>query len=122
MVPKVRTSAKSFPGVEAATYADSDELLMHVQSGYLGKDGVHGESLRRRASEDIARETFCSACSPRVRGRQYRVRGDVRARLLGELEASIDQTASDPTPTSDTIDYHSATPFSSYRVPHKRHK
>src|SRR5258707_222950 len=29
-------------------------------------------------------ETFCSACSPGDRGRQYRVRGAVRARLLGE--------------------------------------
>src|SRR4051812_20315222 len=37
------------------------------------------------------RETFCSACSPGARGRQYRVRSDVRARLLGELGASVDQ-------------------------------
>jgi hypothetical protein len=80
------------------------------------------QDLRRRASEDVARETFCSACSPGVRGRQYRVRGDVRARLVGELRASIDHTASDPTPASDTMDYQSPTPFSSYRVPHKRHK
>ncbi len=28
-----------------------------------------------------------------ARGRQYRVRGDVQARLLGELEASVDPTA-----------------------------
>src|SRR5512135_899861 len=67
-------------------------------------------------------ETFCSACSPGVRGQQYRVRGDVRARLLGELEASVDQTASDPTPGSSLMDYQSSTRFSSYRVPHQRHK
>src|SRR4051794_32487782 len=36
-------------------------------------------------------ETICSACSPGFRGRQYRVRGDVRARLLGELGASVYQ-------------------------------
>jgi hypothetical protein len=65
MVPKVR---EQFPGFEAATYADSDELLMHVQSGYPGIDGVHGDLLRRRASEDVARETFCSACSPKAGG------------------------------------------------------
>lgn len=59
---------------------------------------------------------------PKTRGRPYRVRGDVRARLLGELEASVDPTASDPTPTSDTMDYHSSAPFSSYRVPRQRHK
>src|SRR5262245_31991738 len=92
---------EEFPGVEAATYADGDELLMHVQSGYLGEDGVHDELLRRRASEDIARETFCSACSPGDRGRQDRVRGDVRARLLGELEASVylRPPTRDPPPT-----------------------
>src|SRR5512135_1837061 len=43
---------------------------------------------RRRTSRW---ETFCSACSPGDRGRQYRVRGDVRARLLGELGASVYQ-------------------------------
>src|SRR5512135_948945 len=67
-------------------------------------------------------ETFCSACSPGVRGPQYRVRGDVRARLLGELEASVDPTASDPTPASSLMDYQNSAPFSSYRVPHQRHK
>jgi Plasmid pRiA4b ORF-3-like protein len=36
-------------------------------------------------------ESFCSACSPGFRGRQDRVRGDVRARLLGELGASVNQ-------------------------------
>jgi hypothetical protein len=59
---------EEFPGFEAATYADADEFLMHVESGYLGKDGVHGALLRRLASEDVARETFCSACSPTVGG------------------------------------------------------
>src|SRR5512135_3324553 len=67
-------------------------------------------------------ETICSACSPGVRGPQYRVRGDVRARRLGELGASVDQTASDPTPASSLRDYQNSTPFSSYRVPHQRHK
>ena len=33
-----------------------------------------------------------------------------------------DPTASDPRPTSDTRNYQNLTPFSSYRVPHQRHK
>ena len=59
---------EEFPGFQAATYANGKELLMHVQSGYPGIDGVHGDLLRRRASEDVARETFCSACSPKAGG------------------------------------------------------
>src|SRR6185437_11879914 len=69
------------PGVEAATYADGDELLMHVQSGYLGKDGVHSALLRRRASEDVAKGDILLRVLPGDRGQQYRVRGDVRVRL-----------------------------------------
>ena len=38
---------------------------------------------------DVARETFCSACSPGVRGQQYRVRGDARARLTRGLVAPL---------------------------------
>ena len=37
-----------------------------------------------------------------VRGRQDRIRGDVGAGLLGELDASIDQAASGPPPTSES--------------------
>src|SRR3954452_11383953 len=96
------------PGMRAQTSARRSDQHRETTGG-----------VRRRTS---LWETFCSACSPGVRGRQYRVRGDVRARLLGELEASVDQTACDPTPASETIDYHNSTPFSSYRVPHKRHK
>src|SRR5579872_6790722 len=34
-----------------------------------------------------AKRTVSSACSPRVRGRQFRVRGDAQVRLLGGLYA-----------------------------------
>src|SRR5512135_3722925 len=47
-------------------------------------------------------KTICSTCSAAVGGRQYRVRGDAQARLLGELEASVDPTASGPPPTSES--------------------
>ena len=66
-------------------------------------------------------ETFCSACSPAVGGRQDRVRGDVRARLLGELEASVDPRPParrrPPSPSRP-----GPMPFSSYRVSHQRHQ
>jgi hypothetical protein len=35
---------------------------------------------------------------------------------------SVDQAACDRTPASRLLDYQNSTPFSSYRVPHKRHK
>jgi hypothetical protein len=44
-----------FPGFQAATYGHGDDFLMDVETGYLGKDGVPSELLRRRASEDVAR-------------------------------------------------------------------
>ena len=47
-------------------------------------------------------KTICSTCSPPVGGRQYRVRGDARARLVDELEASVGHTASGPPPTSQS--------------------
>ena len=40
---------------------------------------------RKRAPEDVAVEVSLLHVLTRERGRQYRVRGDVRARLLGEL-------------------------------------
>src|SRR5262245_20124315 len=61
----------------------------------------HRQTTGGRRRGTLRGETVCSACSPAVGGRQYRVGGDVRARLLGELEASVDQTASDPPPTSE---------------------
>ena len=36
-------------------------------------------------------KAICSTCSPGVGGRQYRVRSDVQARLVGELGASVCQ-------------------------------
>src|SRR5262245_9782054 len=51
---------------------------------------------RRRATGTSLWEAFCSACSPAAGGRPDRVRGDVRARRLGELGASVDPTASGP--------------------------
>src|SRR3954465_15560186 len=41
---------------------------------------------------------------------------DTRAR------GSIDQTAFDPTPPPTLMEYQKLSPFSSFRVPHKRHK
>ena len=43
------------PAPVCGLYADSDELLVHIQPGYLGKDGVHSEFLRKRVSEDVAK-------------------------------------------------------------------
>jgi hypothetical protein len=57
----------------------------------------------RPVAGDVAVEDNLLHVLPRGRGgRQYRVRGDARARLLGELEASVDQTASGPPPTSES--------------------
>ena len=47
-------------------------------------------------------KTIGSTCSPALGGRQDRVRGDARARLVDELEASVGQTASGPPPTSES--------------------
>jgi hypothetical protein len=66
--PKLPDLGDEFPGFEAATYADADEFLMHVQAGYLCKDGVHGALLLGTVSEDDTTETICSACSPMVGG------------------------------------------------------
>jgi hypothetical protein len=66
-------------------------------------------------------EPFGSACSPAVGGRQDRLRGDVRAGLLGELRASGDQRPpARRRPPGPSLP--GPTPFSSDRVPHQRHK
>jgi hypothetical protein len=59
---------EEFPGFEAAAYADGNKLVMHVKSGYLVEDGIHGSLLGRPVPEDVAGETFCSACSPTIGG------------------------------------------------------
>jgi hypothetical protein len=61
----------------------------------------HGQTSGGRRRGTSQWETICSTCSPTAGGRQYRVRDDVRARLVGELGASVDQTASGPPPTSN---------------------
>src|SRR5262245_1062555 len=73
----------------------------------------------RPTAGDVARETFGSARSPAVGGRQDRVRSDVRAGLLGELEASVDPR---PVARHRPPSRPEPTPFSSDRVPHQRHK
>ena len=86
---------------------------------------------RKRVVEDVARETFCSTCSPRVGGNNSGVRGDVRARLSMRARARP-SSASYPTPPSNhrlpkpggvgvggggRLFRRLATPFSSFRVP-----
>src|SRR5271157_3474013 len=44
---------------------------------------------RRRASEDVARETFCSTCSPRFGGNNTGYVATVQARLTRGLEAPM---------------------------------
>src|SRR5262245_44667862 len=66
-------------------------------------------------------EPFGSACSPALGGRPDRVRGDARAGLLGELEASVDpRPLTRHPPPSPSLP--GLTPFSSDRVSHKRYK
>src|SRR3954453_5300104 len=75
--------------------------------------------VRRRTSRE---ETFCSACSPGGPGATIPGTGRRPGQTVGRARGLSVSTACDPTPASDTIDYHNSTPFSSYRVPHKRHK
>jgi hypothetical protein len=77
---------------------------------------------RKRAPEDVASG---SQSAPRAHPRTgatipgtERRPGQTGGRARG-LNVS---TASDPTPASRTKNYHTPTPFSSYRVSHKRHK
>jgi hypothetical protein len=76
----------------------------------------------RLVSGDVAREAFCSACSPSSSGatipgtERHPGQTDTRARGTNV------HTASDPTPASSARSYHNSSPFSSYRVPHKRHE
>jgi hypothetical protein len=57
---------------------------------------------RRSAAGDVARGDSLLGVPPGVRGRPDRVRGDARAGLPGELEASVDRTAGGPPPTSES--------------------
>jgi hypothetical protein len=52
----------------------------------------------RRTSQ---KEPFCSACSPRDRGQQDRVRGDVRARLCSGLKAPVNNRPATRHPPPD---------------------
>jgi hypothetical protein len=45
---------RGFPVSRRQRTATVMTFVMHVESGCLGKNGVHGEFLRRRASEDVA--------------------------------------------------------------------
>ena len=74
---------------------------------------------RRRGT---SRGSHSAPRAPRgIRGRQDRVRGDIRTRLLGELKASGDpRPLARGRPPSPSLP--GPTPFSSDRVSHQRHK
>src|SRR5262249_55249704 len=76
---------------------------------------------RKRAPEDVASGSHSAPrAHPRtgatILGTERRP-GQTGGRARG-LNVS---TASDPTPASSTKNYHTPTPFSSFRVPHQRH-
>jgi len=67
-------------------------------------------------------ETICSACSPVGPGATIPGTGRRPGQTVGRARGLSVSTAFDPTLTSDIISYQSSIPFSSYRVPHQRHK
>ena len=94
-----------FRGAEPGLMAQSS--VRRIAGHRLAAGGVR----RRTSLGDILLHVL-----PKVRGQQYRVRWDVRARLTRGLEAPIDHRplTRHPPPTTG---YQSPTPFSSFRVP-----
>src|SRR3954468_15098437 len=77
---------------------------------------------RRRASEDIARGDILLHVLPGGPGATIPGTGRRPGQTVGRARGLNVSTASDPTPASSFMDYQNSTPFSSYRVPHQRHK
>src|SRR4051794_26579407 len=95
---------------------------MDVEPGYLGEDGVHGGLLRRRAPEDVAVGVILLRVLPGEPGATIPGTERRPGQTGGRARGLIVSPASDPTPASSTKNYHTPTPFSSYRVSHRRHK
>src|SRR5262249_38469634 len=96
MVEKVRTSSATFPGRSQQRTQTTTLFLwtsMPAQRGYRVSTAF---SRWPSPPEDIDEQTVCSACSPLGRGRQFRVGGDVQARLLGGLGAPCEHTGLRP--------------------------
>jgi hypothetical protein len=100
-----RSRGACFRGAEPGLMAQSS--ARRIAGHRLAAGGVR----RRTSLGDILLHVL-----PKVRGQQYRVRWDVRARLTRGLEAPIDHRplTRHPPPTTG---YQSPTPFSSFRVP-----
>ena len=50
-------------------------------------------------------------------GQQYRVRMDVRAKLVHGLDGANEKSTCDPATNATRLSRHDSTPFSSFRVP-----
>src|SRR5262245_27781712 len=96
MVENVRTCSTGLPGrsqQRTQTTTLSLWTSMPAQRGYRVSMGGSGTG---RAPEDIGEQTLCSACSPLGRGRQFRVRGDVRTKLYDGLAAPVTNAGLSP--------------------------
>jgi hypothetical protein len=77
---------------------------------------------RRRAPEDVASGSQSAPRAHPRTGATIPGTGRRPGQTGGRARGPNVSTASDPTPASSTKNYHTPTPFSSYRVSHKRHK
>ena len=95
-VAKEWTSSNTLPGRSQQRTQTTTLLLwtsMPAQRGYRVSTAF---SRGISSPEDSDEQPVCSACSPRARGQQFRVRGTVQTRLEGGLVAPSEHTGLHP--------------------------
>ncbi len=93
--PEGADLGEQFPGRLATADSTLNGPEMDIKSSYLGQQGVHdAPSLQEAAAGDVAELNILLRVLLDPRGQQFRVRGDIRARLLCGLDRSSEVSAS----------------------------